>query len=293
MTKKIIRAATPPTQPTPDDLRREERALGLSFLDSLPDEVPGGFDYEAIVEKVIAIAMAELANGVNEPPRWANRNQPHKDGWWRIDKYIRMPDSQVGLTADREVNAHLKKLADQMGLSLEDLFPGSKAGLCLGSAEVRSRQGVPWPAHVPYYYNNEFSWCGAFVAWCLGMAGLPLRLRRALMSCYKMLIRLGHWNEVQRFKPDNFIADVSIDPRTARRGDLLTVGRKKDVRRGSHIVMVVSRLSDNEVETVEGNAGFEGREGVIHRTRVFESPGSDDWIIKKGYRLSDSGLWVP
>ncbi len=151
-----------------------------------------------------------------------------------------------------------------------DGFPGSSVGCEWTTADAKT-----WVIDTPYTKNGMYSWCGAFAGTCLGAAGLLKSHRYNTMpSCSRMS---GDWGGT----------DVEIDREDIQIGDIVTVGKASDgaSHKGTHIVLVVG-VGPRVIETIEGNATWQGREGVIRRTRPFEGTGST-YIIKKAYRPTD------
>lgn len=106
---------------------------------------------------------------------------------------------------------------------------------------IRSNLGLVWSWLTrPYTKNRQFAWCGAFAAWCYGVAGLRADVRRRhLASTY----RLDRWSART--------ARRLYTPSQLRPGDIMVVGTKK--RYGDHITIVRS-VTPHYIDTVEGNA---------------------------------------
>jgi hypothetical protein len=161
----------------------------------------------------------------------------------------------------------------EWGRIVREPTTGDARGAASIDAYIRSPQGLGWPSadvlrpgeRRAYTRNGQFEWCGAFVAWCWGAAGLDAEVRRLrLASTY----RLGS-AESRHGAPLLAVGLDELEP-----GDVLVVGKgAKGHRWGDHIVLVQSVGAAGDLAyTVEGNA--RGRlgdatigEGVIVRTR--------------------------
>ena len=146
-------------------------------------------------------------------------------------------------------------------------YEGSVVGAQWTTADVDT-----WVPDTPYYKNRMYSWCGAFVAACYGAAGLQAKHRYSpLPSCSRLA---GEWGgtSVERKR-----SEIAV-------GDIVTVGKASQGadHKGTHIVLVVD-VFDDHIVTIEGNATYGGREGVITRTRPFAGSGST-YTVKKVYR---------
>lgn len=126
---------------------------------------------------------------------------------------------------------------------------------------IQSSQGLGWSWEADYTRNGQFSWCGAFAAYCYGLSVLPSVRQKIFPSCYRMW---SNWGSTSRCR----------DGESPLPGDLITVYTSADrsPAYGNHIVLCVSSPDESgEFHTIEGNAfgnGPEGRiEGVIKRTR--------------------------
>lgn len=149
-------------------------------------------------------------------------------------------------------------------------YRGSSVG-----AEWTTADAKTWVIDTPYYKNGMYSWCGAFVGTCMGAAGMLKEHRYNTMpSCTRM-------------NDDWAGTDIEIDRSDIEPGDIVTVGKASDGtnHKGTHIVLCVERYPDHIV-TIEGNAKWQGREGVIRRTRPFAGSGST-YTIKRAYRPTD------
>lgn len=173
---------------------------------------------------------------------------------------------------------------------------------------IRGKQGLDWTSGntkhlgkpIPYRKDGDFSWCGAFAAWCYGHAGLKHELRqKVLPSCR----RLFKWAEgTDRFVDFRSGGNAGV-LRSLEPGDLLIVGRKGS-RYGDHIVVLLSDLTERRGsagtrmvwDTVEGNATGPGPlerpttwEGVIKRERPLDRGTADEYAAHFGvcFRAED------
>ena len=128
-------------------------------------------------------------------------------------------------------------------------------------AYIRSSQGLNWSWESPYTRNGQFSWCGAFAAFCYGESVLPSIRKKIFASCYRMW---ANWGSTSRCR----------DGEQPLPGDIVTVFTNDEQTpvQGNHIVLVVNSPDEHgDFHTIEGNAhgeGPDGRiEGVIKRTR--------------------------
>lgn len=126
---------------------------------------------------------------------------------------------------------------------------------------IKSSQGLNWTWESDYTKNGQFSWCGAFVAFCYGLSVLSSIRQKIFPSCYRMY---QNWINTSRCR----------DGEKPLPGDIVTVFTSSDQSpvQGNHIVLCVSAPDElGDFQTIEGNAhgeGPEGRiEGVIKRTR--------------------------
>tara|TARA_R110002110_G_scaffold267762_1_gene483593 strand:+ start:520 stop:1344 length:825 start_codon:yes stop_codon:yes gene_type:complete len=150
-------------------------------------------------------------------------------------------------------------------------YPGSDVGSEWTTADAKT-----WELDAPYVKNGQYSWCGTFAGTCHGAAGMLKTHRYSTMpSCSRMS---GDWGGT----------DVEINRSVIEPGDIVTVGKASDGadHKGTHVVLCIERYDDHIV-TIEGNASYGGREGVITRTRPYAGSGST-YIIKKAYRPLDS-----
>jgi hypothetical protein len=160
---------------------------------------------------------------------------------------------------------------------------------------IRGNLGLVWRwLKRKYRRNGQFEWCGAFAAFCYGVAGLRPRLRRKhLASCY----RLWKWSggstpNHRRLKLQDIEAGdiVVVGPRPAPR----TASKKLKKRRprwGKHIVIAAEsyRSHGHQLKTIEGNAHGklpDGRheEGVVRRSRPFLVTDDAEYRILFAYR---------
>lgn len=152
---------------------------------------------------------------------WSERiEEPPGSGWQAIDRFIRSP-----------------------------------LGLGWGTADAKT-----WRPGAAYDTNGMFSWCGAFVAYTLGLLGLKLSLR------YKHLASTGRLLRAFRGTPRHILDLAQVQP-----GDVAVVS-DGSLPEGEHIVFVAGVLPGGVLLTIEGNArglGPDGKvyEGVIKRTR--------------------------
>lgn len=156
---------------------------------------------------------------------------------------------------------------------------------------IRGDLGLGWTWLDPYQRNGDFAWCGAFVAYCYGCAGLAYAIRhRHLASCYRL----------RRWALDN--KRLLSEPKDLLPGDLLVVGPVDGPYWGVHIALVRrSVIRDEEqlleqlgeaaqIPTYEGNAhsyGPEGAryEGVVINNRPFEARGRGEYRAMYGVRF--------
>lgn len=127
---------------------------------------------------------------------------------------------------------------------------------------IRMLDAMAWDWLDPYREDGQSAWCGAFAAFCWGVAGLKFDLRRSVLpSCRR----------VRAWLDDHPDREVRLSDLAA--GDVLVVGREGS-RRGQHIALVwepVATLTSG-IATVEGNAlgrGPDGAdyEGVVRQVR--------------------------
>lgn len=129
---------------------------------------------------------------------------------------------------------------------------------------IRGDQGLTWTSAntddlskpTPYKRDGDFSWCGAFAAYCYGALGLDRQIRRSVMPSCR---RLKKWAEGSKRLLDPFDKPLEL-----QRGDVLVVGRAGS-RYGDHITLVREVLETGQgrilFRTVEGNANGQGRDG--------------------------------
>lgn len=150
---------------------------------------------------------------------------------------------------------------------------------------IRGSQGLGWGWESRYTRDRQFAWCGAFMAWCWGAAGLRPELRRRICpSTYRI------WKAGQS-GPDRLPGRRFGPPVTFLPGDVAIVGPEGGKPWGSHITLVREWDRDRgELLTVEGNArgvqpDGEVREGVVHQRRPLPRPGLDPGTYRVLWRL--------
>tara|TARA_Y100001972_G_scaffold123088_1_gene169792 strand:+ start:1647 stop:2312 length:666 start_codon:yes stop_codon:yes gene_type:complete len=122
---------------------------------------------------------------------------------------------------------------------------------------IHSSEGLNWyNDSYEYKKNGEFSWCGAFVAFCYSDVILNTR-KKIFPSCYRMY---ENWYDTRR-------RVKVIHP-----GDIVTVFSSAKKFYGDHIVLAIDYPDENgDFPTYEGNAKGQGPngkiEGVIKRKR--------------------------
>lgn len=147
---------------------------------------------------------------------------------------------------------------------------------------IRGESGLHWAWRPPYVKNNDFAWCGAFMASAWGPAGLARAVRETYCASTHRLDRGARYESAVGEKPTapptdpterrkhlNVDADrAGVVPFGPRAGDIVLVAGKDH---GDHIALVESFDPDRGVfRTIEGN-GFgqspTGKriEGVIRR----------------------------
>jgi len=141
-------------------------------------------------------------------------------------------------------------------------------------AYIRGLDGLGWTWLHRYKRNGSFAWCGAFAAYCYGIAGLDAEIRaKHLASTY----RLWDWSKRNARR---------IAPRDIRVGDIVVVGNGGH-RWGDHIA--IAEICGESIQTIEGNAhgtlgdGTHG-EGVIRTVRRFESSDPKALVVRYGVR---------
>lgn len=126
---------------------------------------------------------------------------------------------------------------------------------------IRSNAGLDWSWEKPYKKNGQFSWCGAFAAFCYTKVRLQIR-KKIFPSCYRLHT---NWAKTSRY----------IHPEKVQVGDIVVVYTSKRAVQGDHITLCtnISEFADTGmITTIEGNAhgtlgdGTNG-EGVITRQR--------------------------
>jgi len=225
-----------------------------------------------------------------------------------VSRWLQGELQQLGQNADRLATAGRVALLEAKRTWLETIVdppdesntPLYKAGRARIDGFINSADGLGW-SWPPYKQDNDYQWCGAFVASAWRAGGLKLDLRRSFFSSTHRLDAYGQyrdWRDGAREEPpaDRPRRFVKLDERSAprdamfddseppRAGDILLVGGRKNPR-GSHICLVESYdMQTGTFTTIEGNAtgpGPNGRtiEGVIRATRlvglrVDQSPGT-------------------
>ena len=135
---------------------------------------------------------------------------------------------------------------------------------------IKSSNGIGWSWEEDYKKNGQFSWCGAYAAFCYQKVKFSLR-NKVFPSCYRMN---EAWSNTSRRVKNIYV------------GDIVTVFTTAHKSYGDHIVIALSLVDDNgDFETIEGNAkGFgpngDWREGVSKRTRNIKD-------VARIYRLLD------
>ena len=142
---------------------------------------------------------------------------------------------------------------------------------------IRGEKGLAWPGAnisdlgAPEPYDGNFKWCGAFVAWCWGTAGLSKGIRfKHLASTY----RLKKWASQE--------PDIRVPVDQIRPGDICSIGAPDQKNYGTHMVLVVG-LGDGVIYTIEGNAIGEGPggdryEGVVRQVRHILQTGNSMFV---------------
>ena len=125
---------------------------------------------------------------------------------------------------------------------------------------IRGAGGLNWSWVKPYVRDEQFAWCGAFAAYCAGVAGLKHAIR------YKQLASTLRIYNHLRGPRGLFVYEV-------KPGDILVVTTTGAQKQGVHICVAVSEPDHaGLITTIEGNArgllgdGTVGN-GVIRRTR--------------------------
>lgn len=124
---------------------------------------------------------------------------------------------------------------------------------------IKSSHALGWNWEEDYKKNGQFSWCGAFAAYCYTSLKFAIR-QKILPSCYRLY---NNWYNTGRR-----VNEVCI-------GDIITVytSSEQSPHYGNHIVLALSLIDESgDFETLEGNAKGYGpngdwREGVSRRTR--------------------------
>lgn len=154
--------------------------------------------------------------------------------------------------AEQEFYRDVREPPDGNGARIDDYIRGPQ-GLTWETA-----QASPWVAGVRYTQNGQFFWCGAFAAFCYGVAGLSQEIRKKHFASTN---RLLSWSRgTQRY----------VEPNALRPGDVVVMS-DASTPSGRHIG-ICTEVSGAYVNTIEGNAtgtGPSGRkmEGVIRGSR--------------------------
>jgi hypothetical protein len=130
---------------------------------------------------------------------------------------------------------------------------------------IKGRDGLSWSWEKDYTRNGQFSWCGAFVAFCYGSA-LRADIRKKIMpSCYRLM---NNWGRTSRLR----------DGEEPMPGDIVVVftDDTHSPSQGNHITLCVGAPDElGNFPTIEGNAhGMSPHgptEGVIKRERALDS----------------------
>lgn len=146
---------------------------------------------------------------------------------------------------------------------------------------IRGPRGLAWTWEDPYVRDGQFQWCGAFVAWALGL--LPVIRTHFLASCTRLINRHSTWGNWTAGSGVGLAAGSRMVPvGQARRGDIGIVGDGSDPE-GQHIVLILSRDATG-VQTVEGNSfgllpdGTRGQ-GVVRNHRPFKGRGGGYYLM--------------
>lgn len=133
------------------------------------------------------------------------------------------------------------------------------------NAYIKGRDGLNWSWEKDYTKDGQFSWCGAFVAFCYGSA-LRADIRKKIMpSCYRLM---NNWGRTSRLR----------DGEEPMPGDIVVVftDDTHSPSQGNHITLCVGAPDESgNFPTIEGNAhGMSPHgptEGVIKRERSLDS----------------------
>lgn len=149
------------------------------------------------------------------------------------------------------------------------------------SKYISGQYGLNWTWEKPYVTNGPFQWCGAFVAYCYGIAGLKEEIRKERFASTS---RLWNWHRKSEEGRCVFKRGKGIVPRAElfREGDIVVVGDGSK-KYGNHITLVHSVL-ESQVMTYEGNGiglGPDGKshEGVVKCSRAFDPPSGKRYIM--------------
>lgn len=194
-----------------------------------------------------------------------------------------MDSTAVGVGIDRPALV-LKTAREQWERAIREPTPSDPAGADAIDHYIRGALGlgwntcdiVNWTPGVRYTRNGMFAWCGAFAAFCYGVAGLRGELRA---KHFAGTPRLYKWAK----GTGRFIAKAAdLQP-----GDIAVVGAAGD-RDGAHITLV-TEVRQGYFSTFEGNAhGFfpddSKGEGVVCQERPFDHRKPETYRFAFGVR---------
>ena len=177
-------------------------------------------------------------------------------GQARIDLSIDEVWNYAEITPHISEHAHeaVKRAHAEWGLNVHE--PDARI-----DTYIRSSAGLNWTWEEPYRKNGQFSWCGAFAAFCYTRARLQIK-KKIFPSCYRLHT---NWAKTSRY----------IHPDNLQVGDIVVVYTSKRAVQGDHITLCTDISEWAEyglMTTIEGNAhGMLGDEtqgeGVITRKR--------------------------
>jgi hypothetical protein len=211
-----------------------------------------------------------------------------------VERWFKESQQNVGQAADRLLAGGRIAVLEAKRVWLETIVdppnrsPDFKRARERIDGFIRSKDGLGWRVP-PYEQDNDFKWCGAFVANAWRAGGIAFELRRSFFASTLRLDAFGQYRLWQDWAQDERPADnprlsIRLDedsaPRDAlfsateppREGDILLVGGRKTAH-GSHICLVESYdVSLGVFTTIEGNATGDapsGRriEGVVRTKR--------------------------
>ena len=127
---------------------------------------------------------------------------------------------------------------------------------------IQSMQGIGWQWEGDYKRDGDFSWCGAFLAYCYTSVRFNIR-HKIFPSCYRLY---QNWGKTSR--------RINVDDMAP--GDIVIVYTAKRSRQGDHITLCTEAPCNGTFTTVEGNAygtlgDGEYGQGVITRERDISS----------------------